>query len=104
MATPVSAHDLIRRFRVIALLEGASFLILLGIAMPLKYFAGMPLAVRVVGMAHGMLFVAYLALVAALLYRRQWSLGRAGEAMMMSVLPFGTFVFDRSLKEELAGE
>jgi integral membrane protein len=92
----------LRRFRWIAWLEGVSFLILLGIAMPLKYLAGLPLAVRVVGMAHGVLFVAYAVLVLLLLVRRHWSLGRAAEAMGLSLVPFGTFVLDRSVKEELA--
>lgn len=93
---------LLRRFRWIAWLEGVSFLILLGIAMPLKYLADLPLAVRVVGMAHGVLFVAYAVLVLLLLVRRHWSLGRAAEAMGLSLVPFGTFMLDRSLKEELA--
>lgn len=93
---------LLRRFRLIALLEGVSFLVLLGIAMPLKYLAGMPLAVRVVGLAHGLLFVAYVGLALALLVRRQWTPWRAAEALGLSLVPFGTFVLDRSLKAELA--
>jgi integral membrane protein len=92
---------LLQSFRVIALLEGASFLLLLGVAMPLKYFAGMPAAVRVVGSVHGLLFVAYAIVTAVLLARRRWTLARASAAMLASLLPFGTFVFDRSVKLEL---
>lgn len=88
---------LLGRFRLIALLEGISYLLLLFIAMPLKYFADMPLAVRVTGMAHGVLFVAYAALVAALLARGSFSFARAAWAMLMSIVPFGTFVLDRQL-------
>jgi hypothetical protein len=51
------------RLRIIGFVEGLSFLILLGIAMPLKYFFGLPETVRVVGMAHGLLFVLYVLLV-----------------------------------------
>ena len=47
----------LNRLRVVAFWEGVSFLVLLGVAMPLKYLAGWPLAVRVVGMAHGILFI-----------------------------------------------
>jgi integral membrane protein len=54
---------LLKRFRLVATLEGISFLVLLFVAMPLKYFAGMPKAVSVVGMAHGLLFVAYMYLL-----------------------------------------
>ena len=67
-------NPLLTRFRTVAFLEGVSFLVLLGIAMPLKYFADLPLAVRVVGMAHGLLFVVYVVLVALLLARRTWTL------------------------------
>jgi integral membrane protein len=93
----------INRFRLIAMLEGISFLVLLCIAMPLKYYAGMPMAVRIVGMAHGVLFVAYGVLVAVFVFRRMWSVGKGAEAMMYSLLPFGTFVLDAKLKREMQG-
>jgi integral membrane protein len=93
----------INRFRMIAMLEGISFLVLLGIAMPLKYYADLPIAVRVVGMAHGVLFVAYGVLVAMFVFRRVWSIGKGAEAMMYSLLPFGTFVLDARLKREMQG-
>jgi integral membrane protein len=93
---------LTRWFRWVALLEGVSFLVLLGIAMPLKYLAGQPLAVRLVGSAHGALFVAYVVLVAALFFARRWPLSRAAQALALSVVPFGTFALDRRLRAELA--
>ncbi len=93
----------IKRFRLIAMLEGISYLVLLCIAMPLKYYAGMPGAVRIVGMAHGVLFVAYGVLVAVLVLRRVWSIGKGAEAMMYSLLPFGTFVLDAKLRREIQG-
>lgn len=76
-------------------------MLLLGIAMPLKYLADMPAAVRVVGSLHGALFVAYGVCAALLLFRGQWSFARAAIAMGVSLVPFATFVFDRSVKTEL---
>ncbi len=90
------------RFRLIAWLEGTSFLVLLGIAMPLKYWAGMPLAVRIVGSAHGLLFVLYVFAVGGEFFAGRWAVPRAFWALVASVLPFGTFVFDAKLRREEA--
>ena len=60
------------RLRFIGLWEGVSFLVLLIIAMPLKYLAGWPDAVRVVGMAHGILFLLYLAAAMQVATERDW--------------------------------
>lgn len=91
-------HDpQLQLFRKVAFAEGVSFLLLLGVAMPLKYLAGQPLAVRVVGSAHGLLFVAYAALVALLWLRRRWTFSFASWAMALSLVPFGTFWLDRQL-------
>ena len=90
------------RLRLVGNVEGISYLVLLFIAMPLKYLAGMPLAVRAVGMAHGVLFVLF---VVALLHAaavRRWPLLRTALALASSLVPFGTFVLDRSLWEEEA--
>ena len=90
----------IRRLCFIGVLEGISYLVLLGIAMPLKYFAGMPLAVRIVGSIHGALFVLFFLSVAEVTIRRPWwSRDFWFKAAIASVLPFGTFVFDRWLKQ-----
>jgi integral membrane protein len=90
----------LRQFRIAALLEGWSYLILLFIAMPLKYAAGLPFAVRIAGSVHGFLFVTFmLALYRASLARR-WPLRRALRGFLCSLIPFGAFVFDRSLARE----
>jgi integral membrane protein len=83
--------------RIIAFLEGISFLLLLGIAMPLKYIWEMPEYVRVVGMAHGLLFVFFLALVAVVGTDKDWSPKTYLLAFLASVLPFGTFWADVKL-------
>jgi integral membrane protein len=92
----------LRRLRVVALLEGASFLVLLFIAMPLKYLAGLPLAVRIVGSVHGLLFVIFVAALIHVSITREWPFRRSLIAFVSSIVPFGTFVFDRSLRQEIA--
>lgn len=90
------------RLRLVGLLEGVSFLVLLGIAMPLKYLLGMPLAVRVVGLAHGVLFVAFVILVFEAMGSLRWSFKQVALALLASLLPFGTLVLDRKLKQQQA--
>jgi integral membrane protein len=85
------------RLRIIGFAEGLSFLILLGIAMPLKYFFGLPETVRVVGMAHGLLFVLYVLLVIQVKIEYGWSLRKMLLALLASVIPFGTFWADAKL-------
>lgn len=85
-------------FRIVGLLEGISYLVLLGIAMPLKYLADIPIAVTIVGGMHGGLFVAYVALAILLAIVYRWSLWRLAFAMLASVVPTGTFWFDRHIQ------
>jgi integral membrane protein len=92
------------RLRLVGMMEGASFLVLLGIAMPLKYLAGQPQAVRVVGMLHGLLFVLYVAAVLGVSVALRWPLRRVLAALVASVLPFGPFVFDAHLRRVSAAE
>ena len=85
--------------RRVALIEAVSFLVLLGIAMPLKYLAGQPLAVKIFGWAHGILFVVFgFALLRALLVAR-WPIGRAATVFIAALLPFGPFVIDRRMRD-----
>ena len=86
------------RLRLVGMMEGASFLVLLGIAMPLKYLAGYPQAVRVVGMLHGILFLLFVAAVVQVSVSMRWPLRRIVAALVASVLPFGPFVFDAHLR------
>ena len=90
----------IRVFRMIALAEGISFLTLLSIAMPMKYFIGMPEVVRVVGSIHGGLFVLYAGLLAMLHFRQRWSFSFSLYALLASVIPFGTFMLDKQLRKK----
>lgn len=85
------------RLRLVSLLEGASLLLLLGVAMPLKYLAGQPLAVRWVGLVHGVLFVSYALLLAQCTLELRWPARRFGLGLLLSVLPFGAFYAERRL-------
>jgi integral membrane protein len=93
----------LRRLRLIAFVEGVSFLVLLFVAMPLKYLADLPLAVRIVGSIHGVLFIAFVAVLIRVSIARAWPLRRSLLAFVASIVPFGTFVLDRSLRREIAG-
>ena len=84
-----------KAFRLIALLEGISFLSLLLIAMPLKYWMGIPAAVRLAGSVHGFLFLLYCLLAFLLAGEAKWSRRQHLLAYVAAVLPFGTFIFDR---------
>ena len=92
----------IRVFRMIALAEGISFLTLLCIAMPMKYFMGMPEVVRVVGSIHGGLFVLYVSLLAMIHFRQRWPFMFSLYAFLASIIPFGTFMLDKHLREKEA--
>ncbi|WP_289137644.1 DUF3817 domain-containing protein [uncultured Brevibacillus sp.] len=88
------------RFRVIGILEGISYLVLLGIAMPLKYFLDVPAAVKIVGALHGLLFVLYILALVHVTLKNRWSIIRVIGAFIASLLPFGNFVLDARLKKE----
>lgn len=89
-------------FRKIAMAEGVSFLVLLFVAMPLKYLAHFPLAVTVVGGLHGILFVAFLGLANEVRTSYNKSIGWMAKAFFASILPFGTFIMDKQWKQEEA--
>ena len=84
--------------RITGLVEGLSFIILLFIAMPLKYVWGNPLAVKIVGMVHGILFVLFCFALMRAMYAARWSLGRGAFVFAAAFLPFGPFLIDKKMK------
>lgn len=88
-----------KRFKWISFIEGLSLLILLFIAMPLKYMFDEPSAVTYVGWIHGLLFLIYIYLVFPTASSLKWEFGRTFFALFASILPFGPFIFDRNLKK-----
>jgi integral membrane protein len=87
-------------FRKVALTEGISYLVLLFVAMPLKYLWKMPLAVKYVGWAHGMLFVLYVVCLIMAWQEKKWGIGKVIVLFVASLLPFAPFWVDKKLKEE----
>lgn len=87
-------------FRMLSIIEGCSFLFLLFIAMPMKYYYGMPEVVTVAGMVHGILFVAYMFLSLSVAQKHNWSLIYWCAVLFAGMLPFGFLLIDGRLKRE----
>ena len=89
----------IKTLRWVGFLEGISFLLLLFIAMPMKYMFDNPILVKYVGMGHGILFIAFLVVLFVVCEKQKWSLKMFILGLIASILPFGPFVFDAKLKK-----
>ena len=92
------------RVRVVGMMEGVSFLLLMGVAMPLKYWAGMPAAVKWTGWIHGILFILYGLVVLMALLHGRLSFRKAVLAFVASLVPLGPFLLDRRLVEDERSE
>ncbi len=84
-----------KAFRVISVLEGLSFILLLFIATPIKYFAGNDFFVKMLGMPHGILFIIYIVFAIVLKYKLQWKSKTTWVVLAASLVPFGTFYIDK---------
>jgi integral membrane protein len=93
----MSPVTFVRALRQLAIIEGISTLVLFGIAMPLKYFAGMPMAVRIVGSLHGALFVALVVMLLLAIRRVPIPFTLAAAGIAAAVVPGGPFLLDRHL-------
>jgi integral membrane protein len=87
-------------FRIIALIEGISYLLLLGIAMPLKYISGNLLVMKYMGWAHGILFILYCIFLLQVWKELSWKFSRVIWVFLASLVPFGTFYLEYKLKKE----
>jgi integral membrane protein len=85
--------------RIVALIEAISYMLLVGIAMPLKYIWHQPQAVRVVGMIHGGLFILFCIALARATISAKWPVARTALLFVASLLPFGPFLLDRRMKQ-----
>jgi integral membrane protein len=88
------------KLRLVAFVEGISYLVLLFVAMPLKYLMGMPLSVRITGSIHGALFVGLAALAFSVFLSQKRTFRWGLELFVASLIPFGTFVLDGRLRRE----
>ncbi len=89
------------RYRVMAYTVGVGLVILVLIGMPLKYLAGSPLVVQVVGPLHGFLYLVYLMAALDLAIRRRWSLPRTAVVLLAGTVPFLSFVVEHQVTREV---
>jgi len=82
-------------FRVVSFLEGTSYLLLLFVAVPIKYWLNDPQYVKLLGMPHGLLFVVYIVLAFLLKSELNWDMKKFVVVLLASILPFGTFYIDK---------
>jgi len=82
-------------FRIVAFLEGVSYILLLFIAVPIKYWGGSDQWVKLLGMPHGLLFVAYILMAFLIKQDENWNISELFIVLVCSILPFGTFYIDR---------
>ncbi|MFY0629105.1 MAG: DUF3817 domain-containing protein [Flavobacteriaceae bacterium] len=82
-------------FRVVSFLEGTSYLLLLFVATPIKYLLDDPQYVKILGMPHGLLFVAYIVLAYLIKDEMKWNGKTFGIVLLASIIPFGTFYVDK---------
>lgn len=88
------------QFRIVSFAEGVSYILLVFLAMPLKYMAGEPLMVRIFGSIHGFLVILFVLMMLHAARSCGWRLPRVLFALGSSLVPFGAFVLERSLKKE----
>ena len=86
---------LLPTFRIVALLEGVSYILLLFIATPVKYLANDPQYVKLLGMPHGILFIAYVVMAVLISKDMQWNNRTLWIVLIASIIPFGTFYIDK---------
>ena len=86
-------------FKIVSFLEGISYILLLLIAVPIKYLQGNPEFVKMLGMPHGLFFVMYIALAVMLKYELDWKNKDFMMVCLLSILPFGTFFVGKYLKK-----
>ena len=88
----------VKKFGIINTVEGYSYLLLLFVAMPMKYILGIAIATKIVGMIHGILFIAFLLLLVVAWKEAKWSLKESVIFFIASLIPFGTFFTKKRIK------
>ena len=97
----MKSKTLLKQFSAIAIIEGISYLILVFIAMPLKYWMEMPQYVSWVGRAHGGLVVAYVIWLYLCHTTYKWDWKFSAKGFLLSLIPFRAFIFDKELKAQI---
>ncbi|CAM2065109.1 DUF3817 domain-containing protein [Sulfidibacter corallicola] len=89
------------QFRIVSFSEGVSYILLMAIAVPVKYMADEPILVRILGPIHGFLFIAFMVFLGKTAVELRWRMGRVLIAFIASLLPLGAFFLEVSLKKEM---
>lgn len=92
--------DALSRFRVISAIEGLSYLLLVFIAMPVKYIGENPYPVKVFGMIHGVLFIIFMVSLFETKLRKSWDVGFVFQLFVLSLIPFGAFFIEKRLNQK----
>jgi integral membrane protein len=87
--------SVLNSFRIVALLEGVSYILLLFIATPIKYLGNDPMYVKLLGMPHGVLFLVYIVLAIMVSRERRWNIQTLLIVLVASLIPFGTFYIEK---------
>jgi len=91
-------NNALGRFRIISAIEGLSYLILVFIAMPIKYLGDNPIYVKFFGMAHGILFILFMISLFETKRKESWDTGFMFQLFVLSLIPFGAFVIENRVK------
>ena len=91
--------DSLKRFRLISYIEGISYLILVFIAMPLKYLADNPYFVKIIGMGHGVLFIIFVLFLLDVSRKLSWKNIFSLKIFIYSLIPFGMFLIEKEIKK-----
>ena len=91
-------HENVKKFGIINTVEGYSYILLLFVAMPMKYLLDIPLAVKVAGMAHGILFIIFCLLLVQAWQESKWPFKESIIFFIASLIPFGTFFTKSKIK------
>lgn len=86
------------RFRVISAIEGLSYLLLVFIAMPIKYIGENPYPVKILGMIHGVLFIIFMISLFESKIKKSWNIGLMFQLFVLSLIPFGAFYIEKKVK------
>lgn len=86
---------MIKIFKITSFLEGVSYILLLFVGVPLKYFGDNPVLVKSLGMPHGMLFLAYIVMALLIREKMNWNIKSTLGVLVASILPFGTFYINK---------
>lgn len=89
----------LHRFRIISYIEGLSYLTLLFIAMPIKYIGENPYPVKIIGMAHGILFILFMIFLFESLRKYSWENRFSARLFIYSIIPFGSFIIEKKIKK-----